>query len=87
MLLQTLYDHIADKSKLLAKKRIETVQYGEDSVEVVTIEGSTYQADILIGTDGTRSRVREEMVRRANERGVGHEYADDSMSVSTIALY
>ncbi|KAL3476381.1 hypothetical protein BJX99DRAFT_270530 [Aspergillus californicus] len=84
-LLQTLYDHIADKSKLLAQKRIETVRHEEHSVEVVTTEGSTYHGNILIGTDGTHSRVREEMVRLANERGVGDEYADDDKVSSTYA--
>jgi 2-polyprenyl-6-methoxyphenol hydroxylase-like FAD-dependent oxidoreductase len=80
MLLQTLYDNIADKWRLLAQKRIATVQNGEDKVEVITTDGSVYQGDILIGTDGTHSRVREEMVRLANEQGAGPEYADgDSM--------
>ncbi|KAL4999143.1 hypothetical protein BDV10DRAFT_193812 [Aspergillus recurvatus] len=85
MLLQTVHDHIADKSKLLAQKRIATVRHGDDGVEVVTTDGSTYQGDILVGADGTHSRVREEMVRHANERGVGQEYADDDEVFSTYA--
>ncbi|KAL4863041.1 hypothetical protein BDV12DRAFT_206836 [Aspergillus spectabilis] len=85
MLLQILYDHLADTSRLLAQKRIATVRNAEDSVEVVTTDGSIYQGDILIGTDGTHSRVRGEMVRLANERGIGHEYADGDNVSSTYA--
>ncbi|KAL4896061.1 hypothetical protein BDV59DRAFT_171955 [Aspergillus ambiguus] len=87
ILLQTLYDHIADKSKLLARKRVATVRSEEDIVEVITTDGSTYAGDILIGTDGTHSRVRQEMVRLANERGVGHDYSDNEVSSTYACIF
>ncbi|KAL2851998.1 hypothetical protein BJY01DRAFT_104381 [Aspergillus pseudoustus] len=75
-ILQTLYDHIVDKSRLLANKRVASVRHLEDGVEVTTADGSVYTGDILVGADGVHSRVREEIVRYANDLGVGEEYAD-----------
>ena len=91
MLLEVLYSHIIDKSKLLVQKRVTTVQYGEGYVEVITTDGSRYHGDILVGADGTHSRVREEMVRLATELGVGEDYAEDKStwithSIATILL-
>ncbi|KAJ5578657.1 uncharacterized protein N7459_007621 [Penicillium hispanicum] len=78
VLLQVLYDHIADKSKLLTQKRVDSVKYAEEYVEVVTTDGSSYQGDLLVGADGIHSRVRQEMVRLATELGIEEDYAEDS---------
>lgn len=77
MLLEVLYDHVKDKSKLLTQKRVARVEYGEGYVEAVTTDGSRYHGDVLVGADGAHSRVRQEMVRRATELGVGEDYAED----------
>ncbi|KAL2847550.1 monooxygenase [Aspergillus pseudoustus] len=76
-LLQSLYDCISDKSKLLTDKRVATVRHLDDAVEVTTTDGSTYHGDILVGTDGVHSRVRQEMVRHATEQGVAQDYTED----------
>ncbi|KIA75410.1 monooxygenase [Aspergillus ustus] len=76
-LLQSLYDCMSDKSKLLTDKRVASVRHFEDAVEVTTTDGSTYRGDILVGTDGVHSRVRQEMVRHATEQGVAHNYTED----------
>ncbi|KAL3461597.1 hypothetical protein BJX64DRAFT_260526 [Aspergillus heterothallicus] len=84
-ILQTVYDHIVDKSRLLTGKRVASVRHLEDGVEVTTADGSIYTGDILVGADGTHSRVREEMVRYANELGIGEEYADGDEASATYA--
>ncbi|KAL4793117.1 hypothetical protein BDV19DRAFT_367310 [Aspergillus venezuelensis] len=85
MLLQVLYDRIADKGKLLTGKRAESVVHGEDGVEVRTTDGSVYRGDIVVGADGVHSRVRQEIARRAKELGVGEEYDDANEVTSTYA--
>ncbi|KAL4882074.1 hypothetical protein BJY04DRAFT_227519 [Aspergillus karnatakaensis] len=86
-ILQTLYDHIRDKSRILANKRLDSVVYTEKNVQVTTADGSVYKGDILIGTDGTHSRVREEMVRLAREAGAGEAYADDDVTATYACLF
>ena len=64
--LETLYRHVPDKSKVLCRKRITRVDMFEDGVLVHCKDGSSYQGDIIVGADGVRSVVREEMWRIAN---------------------
>ncbi|KAL4953560.1 hypothetical protein BDW69DRAFT_165055 [Aspergillus filifer] len=85
MLLQVLYDRIADKGKLLTGKRVETVVHSEDGVEVRTTDGSVYYGDIVVGADGAHSRVRLEIASRAKELGLGAEYDDGNEVASTYA--
>jgi 2-polyprenyl-6-methoxyphenol hydroxylase-like FAD-dependent oxidoreductase len=75
-ILQTIYDHIVNKPRLLTGKRVASTRHLEGSVEVTTTDGAVYTGDILVGADGTHSRVREEIVRYANEIGAGEEYDD-----------
>ncbi|KAL3495974.1 hypothetical protein BJX62DRAFT_252374 [Aspergillus germanicus] len=87
-ILQTVYDHIVDKSRLLTSKRVASTKHLEGSIEVTTTDGSVYTGDILVGADGTHSRVREEIVRYANEIGVGEEYDDgDQVSATYACLF
>jgi 2-polyprenyl-6-methoxyphenol hydroxylase-like FAD-dependent oxidoreductase len=69
--IEVLYGHIQDKSKVLTQKRIMTINITEFGVRVVTKDGSTYEGDIIIGADGVNSTVRKEMERNANERQAG----------------
>ncbi|KAL4810805.1 hypothetical protein BDV18DRAFT_155418 [Aspergillus unguis] len=71
MVLQVLYDNIKDKSKVLTKKRVQTVDMDDNGVTVTTSDSSSYQGDILIGADGIHSTVREEMWRIANNISPG----------------
>ncbi|KAE8153049.1 FAD/NAD(P)-binding domain-containing protein [Aspergillus avenaceus] len=81
-LIRVLYNHIADKSKLLAGKRVATVDQTESNVQVTTTDGSVYNGDILVGADGIHSCVRKEMVRIAKEKGL-EEYEDDNAIPAT----
>ncbi|KAE8381303.1 FAD/NAD(P)-binding domain-containing protein [Aspergillus bertholletiae] len=75
-LLEYLYSHISDKSKVLTQRRVATVTHHEDCVEVTTTDGSIYNGDILIGVDGTHSRIRQEMMRLARNLGIQDDYGD-----------
>jgi 2-polyprenyl-6-methoxyphenol hydroxylase-like FAD-dependent oxidoreductase len=72
-----LYSHIENKSKILTQKRVETVNYAEDKIEVVTTDGLIYSGDILVGADGVHSRVKQEMARVATGRGMPEHAEDD----------
>ncbi|KAH8774743.1 FAD binding domain-containing protein [Diaporthe sp. PMI_573] len=67
MLLQVLYEHIRHKERVLTEKRVSGVQMDDSGVTVKTHDGSTYTGDILIGADGVRSTIRQEMWRLASQ--------------------
>lgn len=71
MVLQLLYDNIKDKSKVLTKKRVQTVELSDDKVVVKTSDGSSFNGDLLVGADGIHSAVRKEMWRLANRASPG----------------
>ncbi|KAJ5668694.1 monooxygenase [Penicillium macrosclerotiorum] len=83
LLLQTLYDSITVKSTLLTNKRIATVSHLTDGTQVTTTDGSVYTGDILIGADGTHSTVRQAIVERATQLGLGTEYFEEEQIPST----
>ncbi|RDH21414.1 monooxygenase [Aspergillus niger ATCC 13496] len=76
-LLEVLYNNIADKSKVLPGKRVASVTHTDEGVDVVTTDGSTYSADIIVGTDGTHSKLRQEMARYAKVLGLSKDYAEE----------
>ncbi|OAL56022.1 FAD-binding domain-containing protein [Pyrenochaeta sp. DS3sAY3a] len=71
MVLQILYDQIQDKSKVLTRKRVCSVDHEANRVVVRTTDGSVFHGDILVGADGIHSAVRQEMWRIANEQRSG----------------
>jgi 2-polyprenyl-6-methoxyphenol hydroxylase-like FAD-dependent oxidoreductase len=62
-LLQTLYDNLGDKSKVLLNKRVSRVEQGHEGVTVYCRDGTSYKGDVVVGADGIHSVVREEMWR------------------------
>ncbi|CAN9080337.1 unnamed protein product [Alternaria alternata] len=72
MIIQVLYDKLPDKSKVLTNKGVTEVRQSTGGVEVVTADGETYHADILVGADGIHSTVREEMWRLADQETPGY---------------
>ena len=64
-LLQILFEHIAEPSRILLNKRIKRVDHGDDSVTVHCADGSSYTGDVLVGADGVFSTVQQEMWRLA----------------------
>ncbi|KAF9880462.1 FAD binding domain-containing protein [Colletotrichum karsti] len=71
MLLQVLYEKIQHKERVLTGKRVVHVEFDEAGVTVKTKDGSTYSGDILVGADGVRSTVRQEMWRLAADESPG----------------
>ncbi|KAB8238276.1 FAD-dependent oxidoreductase [Aspergillus alliaceus] len=57
MLLDVLYNRISDKFKGVSQKCVARVSHAEDHVEVTASDGSTFRGDILVGADGTHSRL------------------------------
>ncbi|KAK5062864.1 hypothetical protein LTR84_004939 [Exophiala bonariae] len=62
-LLQTMYEYIQDKSKILLNKRVSRVDQAHDGVTVHCTDGTSYSGDVVVAADGIRSTVREEMWR------------------------
>ncbi|CAH0052490.1 unnamed protein product [Clonostachys solani] len=67
--LKILYDKIQAKDKVHTSKRVSKIEHVGDKVEITTLDGSSYTADIVIGADGIHSPVRGEMWRNAAEDG------------------
>jgi 2-polyprenyl-6-methoxyphenol hydroxylase-like FAD-dependent oxidoreductase len=77
MVLQVLYANIKDKTKVLTKKHVKSVDMTDFGVVVTTSDGSSYNGDILVGSDGIHSSVRKEMWRLANEMSPGWIASDE----------
>ena len=62
--LQTLYNKVQDKSKILTRKKVKTIDNSESTgVKITTTDGSVYSGDLVVGADGIHSIVRQEMAR------------------------
>jgi 2-polyprenyl-6-methoxyphenol hydroxylase-like FAD-dependent oxidoreductase len=60
-LLAVMYAAQPNKSKLLANKRVDKIEQGDNGVKVTTSDGSEYEGDIVVGADGVWSKVRSIM--------------------------
>lgn len=63
-ILQVLYDNLTDKSKVRLGEKVIGIEQRENTVTVKT-KKSTYSGSIVVGADGTYSRVRTQMLRSA----------------------
>ncbi|KAK8044296.1 FAD-dependent monooxygenase [Apiospora rasikravindrae] len=64
--LQTLYDELPDKSKVVEHARVSSIVEESSRVKVVLADGAVHEGDIVIGCDGIHSAVRELMWERAH---------------------
>ncbi|KUL81853.1 hypothetical protein ZTR_09748 [Talaromyces verruculosus] len=64
--LEILYHHYPDKSKIITNKKVLEVQLSGDEAIVVTDDGQCYHGDLIVGADGVHSRIRSEMWRLAD---------------------
>ncbi|KAH8807124.1 hypothetical protein F5884DRAFT_879800 [Xylogone sp. PMI_703] len=69
--LQSLYDQLGSKERILVNKRVVMVNHRSDSVSVLCADGSEYVGDIVVGADGIHSIVRQEMQRYAEQVSPG----------------
>jgi hypothetical protein len=60
------------KGRVLTGKKVQRVEQDEKGVSVYCADGSSYHGDIVVGADGVRSKVREEMWRNSAEKGFGN---------------
>ncbi|GME66351.1 fad binding domain-containing protein [Neofusicoccum parvum] len=67
-LIQMLYDHLPDKSKVHAgkEKKVLGVEHLQDGVILHTADGAVARGDLVVGCDGIHSTIRSEMWRIAN---------------------
>ncbi|KAI6353446.1 hypothetical protein MCOR25_008993 [Pyricularia grisea] len=83
-LLHSLYTRLRNKDKLFLNKRAVKVTMSETSATVETKDGSKYHGDIVIGADGIKSSVRQEMWRIAAEKSPGYFPGNDPMKQLSI---
>lgn len=62
---QLLYDNLADKARILTGKRVIGISDISNSVRVFFEDGAC-EGDIVVGCDGTHSKIRELMWENAN---------------------
>ncbi|KAH8660288.1 FAD binding domain-containing protein [Xylariales sp. PMI_506] len=62
-LLETLYDSLekSSKAKIITGKNVVDVKTSDTGVEVCCEDGSVYPGSMVLGTDGTQSKVRQIM--------------------------
>ncbi|KAH7207801.1 uncharacterized protein BKA55DRAFT_586548 [Fusarium redolens] len=65
ILLQTLFENIQDKGKVLLNKYIVDIEHQSHGVIVRCDDNSSFRGDILAGADGVRSRARQELWKLA----------------------
>ncbi|KAL1616621.1 hypothetical protein SLS56_011342 [Neofusicoccum ribis] len=87
--LEVLYNHVKDKSKILLSKRVVSISSSGEKVEMKTDDGSSYAGDMLVGADGIHSKVRSEMWRMARETDSGwlREEEQDPMSAANYCMF
>lgn len=61
ILVQTLYNHIQDKSKVLTSEKVVTVKNSISHVTVTTSTGKSFTGDMVAGADGINSTIRQKM--------------------------
>jgi 2-polyprenyl-6-methoxyphenol hydroxylase-like FAD-dependent oxidoreductase len=59
--LRSIYNNLKDKSKVLVGKGVVSVEESDTEVTVRCEDGSSYTGDILVGADGVRSKIKEEL--------------------------
>ncbi|KAG0042623.1 hypothetical protein BGZ83_000243 [Gryganskiella cystojenkinii] len=57
------------RSSILFNKRVLTIKHVEAGVQIACSDNSVYEADILVGADGTNSAVRQGIYRQLKEEG------------------
>jgi 2-polyprenyl-6-methoxyphenol hydroxylase-like FAD-dependent oxidoreductase len=66
-LVQTLYDHLENKSNVLINKNVIATEHSSDAVRIICDDGTSYDGHIVVGADGVSSKIREEMWRVASQ--------------------
>ncbi|KAJ2990432.1 hypothetical protein NUW58_g2949 [Xylaria curta] len=81
--LQTLYDHLPDKTKVHEDARVQQVFEEESCVRVVLADGREFSGDLVVGADGVHSKMRELMWDIANAAEPGMITVDEKRAMVT----
>nr|A0A455LLW3.1 RecName: Full=FAD-dependent monooxygenase atnA; AltName: Full=Arthripenoid biosynthesis cluster protein A [Arthrinium sp.]AYO60874.1 FAD-dependent monooxygenase AtnA [Arthrinium sp.] len=84
--LRILFDKIKQKSNIHLRKEVTRISVGQpgEKAQVETKDGSTYIADLVIGADGVRSSVRNELWRIADTEKPGYIPNRDKSGIVSI---
>ncbi|CAH0051421.1 unnamed protein product [Clonostachys solani] len=82
-ILAGLYDKIKDKSKIILGKKLLTVEQVAAGIIATCEDGSSFNGDIIVGADGVRSKVRNEMWRYADEHDPGRFNNAEKLSIKS----
>lgn len=75
-----LYDALEDKSHIHLNTQVESVVHLDSGIIVKCSNGTEYTGDIVVGADGIRSKVRDEMHRHMAQSGYGNLIEKDQHS-------
>ncbi|CAO2657389.1 Nn.00g035150.m01.CDS01 [Neocucurbitaria sp. VM-36] len=56
-----LYENLPDKSRVHTSRRVDRIEHTENSVRVFLSDGTIEEGDIVIGSDGVHSAVKQQM--------------------------
>ena len=59
MFLQILHGSLKNKMTVYTSKKVVSLQQSADRVTVTALDGSQVSGELVVGADGTHSRVRE----------------------------
>ncbi|KAE8154666.1 hypothetical protein BDV25DRAFT_135585 [Aspergillus avenaceus] len=77
-LLQVLFDHLKDRRKdVLVSKYVTCIEHLPVGIVAYCADGSSVAGDLVVGADGVRSVVREEMWRHMTVAGLGSSTEKD----------
>ncbi|KAG9231680.1 putative monooxygenase [Amylocarpus encephaloides] len=76
-LLQSLYEGLQNKSRILLNKKVAQIDLIEGGVEVITTGGEKFYGSLIVGADGVHSAVRQEMYRIGNKLQPGYFPVDE----------
>lgn len=80
-LLQSLYDQLRNKDKVLLNHKVSQIHHFDGGVEVSTTGGQKIRGSIIVGADGLHSAVRKEMYRIGKELEPEYFPPDEEESV------
>ncbi|CCF35952.1 hypothetical protein CH063_07629 [Colletotrichum higginsianum] len=66
-LICVLHQHLKEKDRILVNKKVKRVESLEDGALVYTTDGSVFESQVVVGADGVRSTIRQEMWRNADD--------------------
>ncbi|KAH7199517.1 hypothetical protein DER44DRAFT_729799 [Fusarium oxysporum] len=79
--LRQLYELLPDKSQVYEKARVEDIIEENSSARVVLADGREFVGDVVVGSDGVHSKVREIMWDKANALRPGMITVDEKRGI------